>query len=194
MLRNPARYRAINHYATFQKHEQSQVLHGFKVLMYCDSEFKFSDIMKKSIILLISVIISQIGFSQPDCVITFKYIGQVRADSFNVDKVFLPSTAYLVGYEKFVETGGFYSFDLDSMSFSNDFPSHMSSDFCMEPENIVEHVFKNVENYPVRISSQVKDQAGKCVMYESVIPIDQIKFVVTTDKNIEIILPLIDIK
>ena len=145
--------------------------------------------MKKPFIILILLLITQLGYSQADCVLTFKIRGKVIANGINLDKIYLPSTAFLVGYEKFDTQAGFYVLTLESESFSDEFRSHLSSDFCMDSKLIIERVFKKVKSYPIRITEKIKDHVGKFRTYELKIPTDQIHFVVNDDERIEIILP-----
>ena len=145
--------------------------------------------MKRVLSILILLLIGQIGYSQADCVLTFKISGKVTANGTKPEKIYLPSTVFLVGYEKFDSKTGFYYLDLKSESFSEEFRSHLSSDFCMDAELIVERVFKKVKNYPIRIAEKVKDQAGDFKYYELEIPTEQIKFILNNEERIEIILP-----
>ena len=149
--------------------------------------------MRKSFIILISLLISQLGYSQADCVLTFKMSGKVIVNGVKLDKIYLPSTIFLVGYEKFDSQAGFYVVNLESESFSNEFRSHLSSDFCMDSKLIIERVFKKVENYPIRITEKKKDHAGEFKTYELEIPTEQIEFLINENKEIEIILPEIKI-
>ncbi|MFV0531538.1 MAG: hypothetical protein ACK5MD_08875 [Flavobacteriales bacterium] len=145
--------------------------------------------MKKPLIILILVLISQLSFSQACCVFSYKISGKVTSDKIKLDRIYLPSTTFLVGYDKIDLQTGFYYVNLESGVFSNEFSSHLSSDFCMESELIIERVFKKVIHYPIRITEKKKDHAGEFKTYELKIPTEQIEFLINENKEIEIILP-----
>ncbi|WP_243472779.1 hypothetical protein [Winogradskyella sp. MH6] len=149
--------------------------------------------MKKLIIILILVLISQLSFSQACCVLDFKISGKVTSDKIKLDRIYLPSTTFLVGYDKFDSQTGFYYVELGSDLFSTKFRSHLSSDFCMNAELIIERVFKKVKKYPIRITEEKRDHAGEFKSYELEIPTEQIEFLINENEEIEIVLPEIKI-
>lgn len=148
--------------------------------------------MRRIFILSIINLVVLSASAQADCVMYFTYKGEIKGN-MTVGKIQVPSTAFLMGYEPVNDKFDSYVLPVDSNSFQVKCRSHLSSDFCMDKNGIVERVFKKVESYPVTIFEQQKDHTGKYKMIKINIPTDQIKFVITESKELVIELPVITI-
>ncbi len=143
---------------------------------------------KVYIIIVIFLIITLDSFGQSDCIIGYKYIGQISSDSIIVDSVELPTTLFIVGWKEFARDELFRKHSVIDGIIDCEFASHMSCDFCGETDKIIESVFKKggIGFYPVLLSIR-----GSKKSIELKIPIENIKFdSYTGEKGIKLIVNL----
>ena len=151
--------------------------------------------MKKHVLTITLTIITACLFGQSDCVIFFRYKGIIVSDSIKIQKIGLPTTPYIVGYEKKSGSKAFAIYNINDTSFNFEMASHLSSDFCGAQEDIVNFVFKRIQEYPIKLFRFQKKPNTETKLIEIIIPIDSIRF---TCENIndrkEIIIDLGHIK
>ncbi len=132
--------------------------------------------MKKYLLTIILTLFTTILFGQPDCIITFRYKGAISDSSNKFHKIGLPTTPFIVGYEKKANSIAFTIKNINDSLFDIELGSHLSSDFCRSPEDIVTYVFKQLKEYPVKLFYNSKDSKSKGKFIEVIIPLDSIKF------------------
>jgi len=107
----------------------------------------------------------------------------------------LPTTSLIVGYEKKTNTRAFAITNITDSSFDIELASHLSSDFCRTPEDIVAFVFRRLKEYPVKLFYSPKTSKSKNKFIEVIIQLDSIKFTYEViDDRKEIIIDLGHIK
>ena len=122
-------------------------------------------------------------FGQADCVTRFTYTWTADSLTDNIYEVGLPTTSFLVGYADKDEERSFYFVDLNSKMAT--MRSHLSSDFCMDRESIIERVFKGDKSfYLLKLRTPVNEKRTKFDISEIKIPIDSIVFSVDSMKRI----------
>ena len=143
----------------------------------------------KRYFLTITLFIIAIGvFGQPDCMTSFRYRGIIVEDSIQISRIGLPTTPFIVGYEKKSSSRAFAIFDVNDSVFNVRLGSHLSSDFCRTPDNIITFVFKRIKEYPIKLF--VGDEKFKNPI-KIIIPIDAIRFLLEDiDDRKEIVIDL----
>jgi hypothetical protein len=151
--------------------------------------------MKKHLLTVILTLFTTVLFGQPDCIITFRYKGVIADSSNKFRQIGLPTTPFIVGYEKKTNSEAFAIKNISDSSFDIELASHLSSDFCRTPEDIVTFVFRQLKEYPVKLFYSRKDSKLKDKPIEVIIPLDSIKFTyeVVNDRK-EIVIDLGRIK
>lgn len=147
--------------------------------------------MKIFLLLILSFISFQTLYAQGDCMTPFIYSGKIRIKEFEIDKIYLPSTAFLSGAIKFNKFGGFKVIEPTSEDFHLQTSTNLSSDFCGEPQEIIDEFFSKVKNYPIKITEKKKDRVGKHRTLEFEIPTKDITFKLNEENIIIINLPQI---
>lgn len=113
--------------------------------------------MKKLLFSSTLIFFSNFLFSQADCMRSLIYSGRISIKNFDIDKIFLPSTSFLIGYKAFDEPRGSKFIEPKSEKFHLETSTHISSDFCRSPQEIIDDFFKKAKLYPVKISEKMKD-------------------------------------
>jgi hypothetical protein len=115
--------------------------------------------------------------AQADCKILFRYIGSITSDSIKITKIGLPTTPFLIDYIHKNSQRAFSIYKLKDSIINDTLISHLSSDFCMESENIIDYVFKHPKRgYLLRIFENQIGDPIKHKMQEILMPLDSIKF------------------
>jgi hypothetical protein len=97
--------------------------------------------------LLLFILLTTKFYCQPDCVVRFKYIGTIlTGDSVLVEKIGLPGTPFLCGYEKKNAENAFTVSNVIDGRIEENMVSHMSSEFCREAKDIFKYVFIGKRN------------------------------------------------
>lgn len=124
------------------------------------------------------------ALAQPDCVIPFKYKGIIISDSIKTSKVGLPTTPYLIGYEKKSDEKAFLIYELKDTIINEVLYSHLSSDFCRSLEDIITYFFKKTKNgYLIKIYTKQNKGSTKSNPIEILISLESIKFTIETIDN-----------
>lgn len=139
--------------------------------------------MKVFLLFMLSSFSFQSLYAQGDCMTPFIYSGKIKVKEFEVGKIYLPSTRFLNGIVRFNELGGFKTVEPTSEEFYLKTSTNLSSEFCGEPQDIIDDFFSQVKIFPVRITEKVKDYDGKYRTLEFEIPAKDITFSVN-DENI----------
>jgi hypothetical protein len=132
------------------------------------------------------------AFGQADCVTRFTYTWTTDSLTANKFDVGLPTTPFLVGYANKDDERSFYFVDLNSKTAT--MSSHLSSDFCMDRESIIERVFRGDKSfYLLKLRTTTNEKRTKLDVSEIKIPVDAIVFSVDSVKRtINIQLPKIN--
>jgi len=116
-------------------------------------------------------------FAQADCIIWFKYKGSILSDSLKIEKIGLPTTPFLCGYIKETDREAFDLLELKDSVINDTCYSHLSSDFCLEYNYMLNRVFrKDNKGYPIEIFCSNTKDIAKRKMIELTLPIDKITF------------------
>lgn len=115
--------------------------------------------------------------AQPDCIILFKYKAIITSDSIKIAKIGFPTTPFLIGYISKTKDGAFSMYEPKDSIVNQILASHLSSDFCMDYESIINNVFKKKrEGYLIKIFETQSGNPKKYKPLEILIPLDSIKF------------------
>lgn len=126
---------------------------------------------------------------QSDCTIFFTYTWTVEPGTSNEIDLGLPTSQFLSGYKSDDDQKSFYFVGLTS-SHEKTLVSHLSSDFCMAPDKIIDKIFKG-DNSVYLLKLRTKKNTSQ--MKEIEIPIESIKFSFDVKKK-QIIIQLPTIK
>lgn len=148
--------------------------------------------LKKSLFSFGLILLSNSLFSQADCIRPLIYSGKINIRNFDIEKIHVPSTLFLNNIVKFNKSGGFKVIKTDSISFSKELSTNLSSMFCESSEEIIENFLKKKKIYPIKIFKKKKDHFGKYKVLKFKIPVEKMTFKIAEDDIIEIIYP--DIK
>jgi len=133
----------------------------------------------KPLLSFLLLFVMQEMVAQSDCVIKIKYTGALSNIPFQVQKVSLPTTAYLEGYVRkenrlaytapiAIET----ALTVEAGHFTAATISGMSSHFCDTLPNVIRNVFKKTVNaYSVKFYGKREGE-----QIEKQIPIEKINF------------------
>jgi hypothetical protein len=141
--------------------------------------------------LLIYLSLSTSAFGQADCKIFFTYTWTVDQATDKQIELGLPTTDFLNGYTTDKEEESFYFVGLNLNKAT--LVSHLSSDFCMNRDRIIDKVFKGDKSfYLLKLRTKTDDRKGEFDFKEIKIPIDSLNiFFSTEEKQITIQLPTI---
>ncbi len=139
----------------------------------------------------ICVFTSLPAWAQMDCVIHFTYTWTRDAVTDKKTELGLPTTLFLVGYEGKNDDRSFVFTELDRSSLT--LSSHLSSQFCMEPERIIESVFKGDKSfYLLKLLARKNKKRNKFRTTEIKVPIEAIDFSIDkAARKIVIQMPLV---
>jgi hypothetical protein len=122
--------------------------------------------------------------TQQDCVIYFNYKGSIIGNTSKIARIGLPTTIFLKGYVNNKSARAFAIYSLRGPVFNVTGSSHLSADFCLEPEDIIQRVFKSDhKNYPVKLFLLKKNKPRTYSSKEVLVPIDSIRFSINRDER-----------
>jgi hypothetical protein len=122
--------------------------------------------------------------TQQDCIIYFNYKGSITGNTSKIIRIGLPTTIFLKGYVNNKSARAFAIYSLRSPVFNVTGSSHLSADFCLEPEEIIQRVFKSDhKNYPVKIFLLKQNKPRTYISRELHVPIDSIRFSINRDER-----------
>ena len=147
--------------------------------------------MRLLIGLLICLSSSISAFGQADCKILFTYTWTAEPETDKDIELGLPTTQFLSGYTTDNEERSFYFVGLNSNMAT--LVSHLSSDFCMNRDRIMDKVFKGDKSfYLLKLRTRTNEKNKKFEIKEIKIPIGSLNiFFDTEKKQITIQLPTI---
>jgi hypothetical protein len=134
--------------------------------------------MRRQFYIIASIVLLSYNLvAQPDCIIIFKYVGNITSDSIKIDKIGLPTTPFLIGYINKNEERAFSIYKLKDSIVDKTKASHLSSHFCESNENIIDNVFKRSKNgYLIKVVTKKNDNSKDQKTIEILIPLESIKF------------------
>lgn len=124
------------------------------------------------------------AYTQQDCIIYFSYKGSLAGNATRIARVGLPTTMFLKGYVNNKSARAFSVYPLRGSVFNFTSSSHLSADFCLEPEDIIQRVFKSDhKNYPVKLYVLKTAKPRTYTSREILVPIDSIRFSINRDER-----------
>lgn len=106
----------------------------------------------KILLLALLFVYSKVLPAQACCKIFFTYKALLNDSLKKISKIGLPTTRLFVGYISKKNTTAFQIKDVKSNLINDTLISHLSSDFCREPDSIIKYAFKGKnKNYTILI-------------------------------------------
>ena len=141
--------------------------------------------------LLICLSFSISAFGQADCKIFFTYTWTAEQETDKQIELGLPTTDFLCGYTSDNDEDSFHFVGLNSSRAT--LISHLSSDFCMSRDRMIDKVFKGDKSfYLFKLRTRTNEKEDKFEIKEIRIPIDSLNIFSNTEKKqITIQLPTI---
>jgi hypothetical protein len=130
--------------------------------------------------------LSLLASAQADCKIRYMYTWTIESETIEDIELGIPTTQFLCGYASSRNERSFRFVNLGLNQAT--LISHLSSDFCMDPDRIIDKVFKcNHSSYVIRLRIKSNQRNNKFDLKEYKIPIESINISYNSEEKVILI-------